>query len=271
MKDNKSTNKLIEDSGMITHHKVIRTLRDHSWKLSIAPYYYDNIANTVREIDVIAEKLFYSSDVLYGSSVQVNVQLFIECKYIKHEIVFWFDDKNIDSVVTKLEKDTNLEILHHNRCGADITKDQFHYLDNEKVAKLFSANSHKEDVIYKAITQCLNSKIYYDQWFDRPIYNKFFEHKEVATSILRYPVIICNNFDNFLKVEFNGDKYSYGKLANNFQLEINYVYLDKTKTMARAEIFLIDIVGFDNFIPFLNNIEKEIKSIINAKSFLNNH
>ncbi len=266
MKNSKSVNELIENSGMITHHKVINTLRNQGWTLSIAPYYYDNIANTVREIDIVAEKQFNSSDWRNQSSIQINVQLFLECKFIKQEIAFWFDNKDIDGAVVKLEKDTDLQILH-NRYGADITIDKFHYLNKDKVAKLFSTNSNKDDVIYKALTQCLNSKIYYDQWFNRPIHHKFFEHKETTASILKYPIIVCNKFDNFLQVEFDGDNYSYDKINDNFQLEVNYTYLDKTRTKAEAEIFLIDIVNFDNLLQFLNTIEEETKSIISAKSF----
>lgn len=260
-----SINKLIEDSGMITHHKAINILREHKWNLSIAPYYYDNVNNTVREIDLIAEKQFNSSEARYGSTVQINVQLFIECKYIKQEIVFWFDDKNIDGAVEKLEKDTELRILHK-RPGADLAMDELHYLSKDKVAKLFSTNTNKEDIIYKAISQCLNSKIYYDQWFNKPIHNEFYEHAEANTSLLKFPVIICDKFDNFFKAEFDNDKYSYETLKDNFQLEVNYTFLDKTKTKSQAEIFLIDIVNFNNLMPFLEIIEKEVKSIIHAKS-----
>lgn len=267
MKRNKSTDQLIENSGMITHHKAISLLREQGWKLLVAPYYYDNISNTVREIDIIAEKQFNSSEIRQGSSVQINVQLFIECKYIKQEIAFWFDDKSIDEAVVQLEKNTDLQILH-NKYQADITTDKFHYLNGDKVAKLFSTNTNKEDVIYKAITQCLNSKIYYDQWSNHPIYHKFFEHRETTATIIKYPIIICDNFDNLIKVEFDDEKYSCDKLNDNFQLQINYTYLDKTKTKAITDDFIIDLVSLDKLISFLNTLEIEIVSIITAKDFV---
>ena len=267
MKDNKSINKLIDDSGMITHHKAINILKEQGWKLLIAPYYYDNIANTVREIDIIAEKQFNSDRLREGSSVQINVQLFIECKYIKQEIVFWFDEKKIDDAVINLEKKTNLQILH-NKHSADITTDKFHYLNSNKVAKLFSTTTNKEDVVYKAITQCLNSKIYYDQWFDRPIYHKFFEHIETTATILKYPLIICDKLDNLIKVEFDNGDYSYDRLDDNFQLQINYTYLNKTKTEALTDDFIIDLVSLDKLVSFLDNLEVEIKSIIQAQDFV---
>src|SRR3989344_2842552 len=113
MTDKNTINKLIESSGILTHKKVIDILREQGWKLLISPYYYDNISNTVREIDIIAEKQFSSfSSYSRNSSVQVNVQLFIECKYIKQEIVLWFDNKDIDRAVLKMEKNSGLMILH---------------------------------------------------------------------------------------------------------------------------------------------------------------
>ena len=50
--DEQKIKKLIEDSGIITHKKVIDVLRKQGWKLLISPYYYDNISNAVREIDI---------------------------------------------------------------------------------------------------------------------------------------------------------------------------------------------------------------------------
>lgn len=266
MENKTSTEKLIEESGMITHHKVIETLRNQGWSVLIAPYYYDNIANSIREIDVVAEKQFNSSSRGIESSVQVNVQLFIECKYIKQEIVFWFDEKDVTGALAKLERDTDLRILHENngRYQGDILHDKFHYLSNEKVAKLFSTNANKEDVVYKAMTQCLNSKIYYEQWFNKPISLGFSEWTK-DTSIVRYPLVICDNFDNFLRVDFTNGEYSYEKMKDHFQLEINYTYLDRLKTQTIAETFLIDIVDFKNMTSFLTTLENEVQSIKSAR------
>ncbi|MEI6296538.1 MAG: hypothetical protein WCO84_02710 [bacterium] len=258
--------KLIEDSGIITHKKVIDILRGQGWKLSIAPYYYDNISNTVREIDIIAEKQFNLSSEVKSSKVQVNVQLFVECKYIKQEIVFWFDDRDIDKAVIKMEKSSDLEILH-NRFGADITMDKFHYLTNDKVAKLFSTNMNKEDVIYKAITQCLNAQIYYDQWYNHPIHFDFSGHREVVTKILKYPIIICDNFNNLSKIDFNEDVgvgYKNELIKDSFQIETNYTFLDKAQK-AKTEYFLIDLLNINDVGAFLDNLKKEVGFIISAE------
>lgn len=258
-------NKLIENSGIITHHKVIELLRTKEWNVLISPYYYDNISNSIREIDVIAEKQFSSSG--FDSNHVATVQLFIECKYINKEIVFWFDDKNLDSAALKVEKDTGLEVLH-NRYQADALPETFHYLSSSKVAKIYSNNSNREDVIYKAMSQCLNSKIYYDQWFDKVISPKTRTPRSGSEHFIqKLPIIICENFSNLIEVTFENGGYSHTQINDHFQLELNYVYLDKEKITAKQDYFLIDVLNFDKLDVFLDELEKEIKGALTAHSF----
>ena len=260
-----SIKKLIEDSGLITHHKVIGLLRENGWGVLISPYYYDNISNTVKEVDVIAEKAFYSESIPRNSSVQINVQLFIECKYIKQEIIFWFDARNKDKAAERLERDTGLEILY-NRSGADIAPDKFHYVSDDKVAKLFSTNTNREDVIFKAITQVLNAKLYYDQNLNKPLFFEFADNKTSVTLILKYPVIVAENYDKFLKVEFDGSNYHYDKMGQRFQLEINYAYLNKDKSSAINDDFLIDVMDYNELKDYLSTLEKEINAVMHSKA-----
>ncbi|PIR66900.1 MAG: hypothetical protein COU51_01430 [Parcubacteria group bacterium CG10_big_fil_rev_8_21_14_0_10_36_14] len=263
--DEEKINNLIDNSGIITHKKAIDILRAQGWKLSISPYYYDNIANSVREIDIIAEKPFYSASP-YDSSVQINVQLFIECKYIEQEIVFWFDDKDMDKAVSRMEKNSGLEILHKKH-GADIGMDKFHYLTSDKVAKLFSSNLNKEDIVYKAITQCLNAQIYYDQWYDNPIHWSFPRNPQTITKILKYPIVICDNFSNLIKVDFDENdskNYKTNVINSHFQVETNYIFLDKNQK-ANSEYFLIDFLNIDDINSFLDVIKNEVDSVISAE------
>lgn len=266
--DEQKIKNLIENSGIITHKKVIDVLREQEWELLISPYYYDNISNAVREIDIIAEKQFTINDNWSQSTVQINVQLFIECKYIKQEIVFWFDNKDIDKAVLKMEKNSGLEILHKKH-EADITIDKFHYLTNDKVAKLFSTNANNDDVIYKAITQCLNAQIYYDQWYNHPMHFSFFKHSKVDTKILKFPVVICDNFDNLVKVDFdekNKNLYQTDAISDSFQVETNYTFLDKSQ-QAKTEYFLIDVLKLDNISTFLEKLAEEIKAVMQSVNY----
>lgn len=253
--------KLVENSGIITHHKVINSLRKKDWDVLISPYYYDNISNRISEIDVIAEKQFNSCPNGFSPSVQINVQLFLECKYIKQEILFWFDSKDKDSAASKIENDTGLTILH-NRMSADILPEKFHYLKSDKVAKLFSSNANRDDIIYKAMSQSLNAKIYYDQWLNKPIIKEFVSSDKNKTKILKYPIIVCDNFGKLIEIELHGDKYEHKEIKDHFQLELNYTYLDKSRTRAKTDYFLIDIVDFNYIDSFLNEMEKEANALI---------
>ena len=262
------TNKLVEDSGILTHLKTVAALKKHGWSLNISSYYYDNVADLVKEIDIVAEKQFNSSDWAGNSSIQVNVQLFIECKYIDKEIVVWFDKMNRQKAIKKLEQNSGLRIA--DRVSGDIIPNDFHYLPTDKVAKLFSANANKDDVFYKAISQCLRAQVYYEQWAPGPISNPFNNHNEVRTKIVRYPIVICDNFKNIKEVEVNqqSGKFITKDIDESFLLETNYVYFNKDKTATKDDYFLIDFVGIDTLDSWLPILDKEATSVVNSMSFL---
>ncbi len=252
---NKRINTLVEESGMITHFKTTNVLRKKDWSVLVSPYYHDSISDSVRETDLITERQFNSAN-RHDSSVQLNIQFFVECKYIKQEVVFWFDQMDKEKAISSLEKETGLNIAY--KRSGDIVTEEFHYLKNDSVAKLFSANSNREDVIYKAMNQCLHSQIYYRQRGKRPIANEFFQHRETFSTIVQYPMIVCENFANLLEVKFDEDgKFVTEELKNHFILETNY----------RDDYFLIDIVDINYLDTFLTDFESEAKSLVASHSF----
>ena len=254
MAEDKKINTLIEESGMITHFKTSNILRKGEWSVLVSPYYYDSISDSIRETDLIAEKQFYSSVRLDNSSVQVNIQLFIECKYIKQEIAFWFDNIDKDKAVENLENEVDLRIMY-NRSGADIALEKFHTLHNDSVAKLFSTNTNKEDVMYKAMNQCLHSQINYRKTGKKLIFNKHSDFRGSRSQIVQYPVIICDNFDNLNKVNFNEvENFETEKLKNHFVLETNY----------REDYFLIDVVDILFLDQFLTILDEEARAILDS-------
>jgi len=258
---------LIQKSGMITHLKTVDLLKKNGWSLNISSYYYDNVADQVKEIDIIAEKEFNSWQNRKQSSEQLNIQLFIECKYINQEIIFWFDEMNRRKAVETLENNTELKILEL-RSGADILPDKFHYLRETRVAKLFSSNINNEDVIYKAISQCLRAQVYYEQWASGPILHDFDDHPDTDSSIVRFPVVVVDNFENLREVEIGKDvkDASTKAIEKDFLIETNYVYFNKDKTSTRDDYFLIDLVDADKLDSFLKDLDVEGKSLVSAMS-----
>lgn len=246
---------LIEKSGNEFHFQVINFLRSLNWTVLVSPYYNDNITDKPREIDIVAEKYFNIKAPPWDEFLGIlSIKLFIECKYINREVVFWFDEKDDEKAVRRISRDTGLKSPEENSRTS-----RHHYLEDSKVAKLFSSSPEKSldnELIYKAINQSLNAMVYYKNS------GSIIPGTQVqyVKKILNYPLILCNSFDKFYKVEVG--KSDYSKIENNFQLEINYAYLDRDK-INQNDYFLIDIVDFSRCNDFLKKIEDDdIKIVI---------
>jgi len=234
--------KLIEESGNNFHFMVVDFLRENGWTTLVSPYYNDYLSDKAKEIDIVTEKIFYTKNVFGADTGYIKVRFFIECKYIKNDIVFWFDNK---------DKEKSFELVVHSTPLKENNTytERHHYLINNPVAKLFSSNSNKDDIIYKALTQSIHSMIYFRN-NNFPIHQKTYLKK---SCIINYPIILCNSFDNFYRVD-KGAKEGYSAIDSSFQLEVNYAYLDKDKNN-RNEYFIIDIVDFRKFGKFISELE----------------
>jgi hypothetical protein len=117
--------------------------------------------------------------------------------------------------------------------------------------------------MYKTVGQCLNAQIYHDHWKRGPLMNPFSDHKEAISKTVKYPIIVCDNFEKLVEVKLqkNGE-YSTKDINNIFQIETNYAHLDKTGKLIQNNYFLIDVVDFNYFEVFLDELEKEVKSLI---------
>ena len=253
IKDLEKVNSIITRSGNSFHCKVLKYLKDKGWAVLISPYYNDNISSKPREIDLIAEKSFSCIYDHFGrASGTVNVKLYIECKHISQKTVFWFYDKNKDSAIDLVTQSTPM------------TKDNFytkkhHYLEGEdRVAKLFAderSNSSETEVFYKALNQSLNAMIYHRG--KGTIINLPNSRKGFIKAIADYPVIVCNSFDNLFRVEIDTDAEPI-KINDNFQLEVNYAYMNSIGKNA-DEYFLIDIIKFELLDKYLEKMESDAK------------
>lgn len=218
---------------------------ERGWTVTVSPFYNDTFSQKPREIDIIAEKAFLNQERI-GGDITIIVRLFIECKYINGVSVFWFDKKNIESAK---------EIVRATQAFIDpdsneSVKTMHHYLRGNKVVKLFESDKEQEkDPIFKAMTQSLNSLVYYrDQ--RTSLYNNFDNH---LIAEINYPVIICNSFENFFEKNVSR-KDDPIKQAEPFQLEINYAYYDK-KQKPVEELFYIDVIQFSD----IEKLEQALK------------
>lgn len=257
---NESENKidqLVRDSGLISHFKTIAVLKENGWEVLVSPYYYDSISESIREVDLIAEKQFSSDP--YGPSTQLNVQLFIECKYIKPDAVFWFDKLDRRKALASFEKEISRDIVDgmtRNRLSGDLDASQLHYFQNDLVAKLFRDNhpNKREQIFSGAMNQCLHSLINNRRTGKKPIFLPF-KNKTSTASIVQYPILVCDNFGNLSRVDFDENlKFKTSQLFDKFIIETNY----------REDYFLIDVIDIKHTVDFLNTIESEAKTILNS-------
>lgn len=249
---------IINNSGNNFHCNVVSYFKSKGWHTLISPYYTDNATNKPREIDLVVEKEFVYGDGYTETSGTINVKLYIECKYILKINVFWFSDKDLES--TK-ELVINATPNYDNK---KYIKDH-HYLEySGPVAKLFAGANNREvenEVIYKALNQSLNAMVYH-RATDSIIPEAVSKGHNILETI-EYPLIVCNNFDNFLRTDVGSAEDPF-LITDNFQLEVNYAYMDSGREQ-KSEYFLIDVIDYnklDKYLEVINNDVKYVRAVI---------
>ena len=251
--------KIVNESGNRFHCKVINYLKEKEWQTLVSPYYMDGATNKPREIDLIAEKVFTNEKQRSSSPRSIVVKLFIECKYIPQPNVFWFSEKDHFSAKQWV-------IANTPQLANGSSTDYHHYLATEcsKVAKLFSGESRQNtenEVIHKALNQSLNAMVYLrGQEASRESIRQTEHRFRRLLPTIEMPVILCNSFDNFYRVDME-DLGDPKPIDANFQLEVNYAYIDQDKSH-KAEYFLIDIVDFNKLNDFLGVLRDDQNVIL---------
>ena len=263
MVDLKDIEAIVNESGNSFHCRVINHLKEKGWQTLVSPYYMDGATNKPREIDLISEKVFTNRGHFSNAPRALIIKLFIECKYIPQANVFWFSGKNHASAKQWVIDNTPLP-------ADNSFTDKHHYIAPEykKVAKLFASKNRpntENEVIYKALNQSLNAMVYLRDRGDpsrESLEQTGFAYQICGT--VEMPVILCNSFADFYRVEMEGS----GKpkpIDANFQIEVDYAYIDQHKSH-KAEYFLIDIVDFDKLDDFLDVLEADKDAVFSIFS-----
>lgn len=243
---------IIERSGNNFHSKVLQYFQANEWTVLISPYYNDNITTKPREIDLIAEKHF-PLEFLRTYLGIVSIRLFIECKYIPQETVFWFHKKD-------KQKAEEL-VIEHTQLGLRNTYNKrHHYLEegSEKVAKLFADGGRRSgdnELFYKALNQSLNATVYYRDRGSIIDYEPGSNTEPNIIGTLNFPIIVCNGFEKLYRVDI-GEDLDPSEISDNFQLEINYAYINSAGNSCN-EYFLIDILQYEQLTAFCEKLKKD--------------
>lgn len=234
----------VKPDGNDFQYKVKNFLSENGWSVRMSPYYNDAFSEKPREIDIIAEKAFLQTErSIYTGTV--IVRLFIECKYVTEQTIFWLENKDIEKTKEVVE---TTQAFHHPNENYDVLKTH-HYLSSNLVAKLYRTEGQNRDgdPVYKAMTQCLNATIYYR--YRNTDLKKQYDHQTVTE--LNYPVIVCNSFEKFLTKNTTTNS-TINQVTEPFLLEVDYAYTSKDKQL--EEMFYIDILSINKIKDFEDKI-----------------
>lgn len=214
----------------------------------------DQAQSKAREIDLVAERLWPITD-RFGRATQgiIAVRLFIECKFVASDAVFWFADKDKESALDLVcasgpfRRDNSYTEKHH-------------YLSkSSRVAKLFATSNAKtaeNEPFYKALNQSLNAMT---SMRGQPLTIPSVRNSQLyPIAVLEHPVVVCSSFDRIYSVDFFADSEP-DPIQDNFQLEVSYAYLDRNETQ-RNDYFLLDFVAFDKLTEFGNAIASDAEA-----------
>lgn len=241
--------KLVSESGNSFHARVARWLQDNGWHVAVSPYYMDQTQIKAREIDLVAERLWPVMDHWGRQPVgDVAVRLFVECKYIPAYSAFWFVDKDLEAAERL--------VCSNGRFRMDNTyTKKHHYLSQSpRVAKLFAASIGRgsdNDPYYKALNQVLNAMV--SMRGGTVSVPELKKRGRGPMALLEFPVVVCSSFQQMYGVDFFAES-SPVQIVDNFQLEIEYAYLDK-RGAHQDEYLLLDFVEYDKLKTFLAAIE----------------
>jgi hypothetical protein len=245
---------IVNESGNSFHCRVTNYLKAKGWSTLVSPYYMDGGTNKPREIDLVAEKHWVYDDSFTKKYGAVIIKLFIECKYIPQPNVFWFSDKDTDAATKWLVSNTPLT-------DNNMFTKRHHYLaSGSRVAKLFASKNKpnaENEVIYKALNQSLNAMVYLRG--KESLIPEIKNGRIPTLACIEMPVVLCNSFADFYRVEMESLN-SPRSIDENFQLEVNYAYLD-INGKQRNDYFLLDIVDFEKIDNYLNVLEADKEAI----------
>jgi hypothetical protein len=232
---------LINSSGNSFHAKVARWLSEHGWNVVISPYYMDETQNKAREIDLIAERLWPTSDSFGRETGDVAIRLFIECKFVPSPSVFWMTGKNMNSAMALVCRNSPF------RPNNTYTQKHHYLASSPAVAKLFTTAGRGPDSepFYKALNQALNALVAM-RGETLSLWSGTNRPAPIAT--LEFPVVVCSSFDQMFSVDFYAESEPT-PVTENFQLEVRYAYIHRNENRL-TEDFLLDFVEFSQLEKF---------------------
>ena len=252
--DQQDVEKFAKEHGNKFHAQVVSFLRKNDWSVTVSPFYRDIATDKAREADVFADKVVEVPR-FAQPTISFPVTLVIECKYVKQEILFWFDKKDADQTNERITKD--IPDLKNN---ANIAK--HHWNSVNEVAKLFATYNPNRDerqpeneIIFSSIDKVLNCLIYYRNTFPR---RSTIPPGANSEPRIHYPVIIVDSFSKMFRTTLDyPERVEPLDQKIWFPVEVNYAYIlyGQGQKYQHLEYFLVDIVNYTKLGEYLALLE----------------
>lgn len=244
---NDAISRLVAESGNSFHCRVANAFRERNWATLLSPYYIDESTDKAREVDLVVEKRF-PVDGTFGKPKTIRIRLYVECKYITQNVVFWFDQRDNGRAYGWVHRNTPF------RKGNTLAEEHHHIKNVSTVAKLFATDTKRNednDPIFRALNQCLNGYVH-NKGQELLIPAKNAEQ----VTLVEYPLIVVSSFSMFYRTDVQSSMPPE-PITDNFLVELNYAFVDKTKT-TRRDYFLVDVASFDTLDKYLAAIDHEV-------------
>jgi len=230
----------IQKSGNNLHLKVVEYLQNANWTVDISAYYLDDTTNKPREIDIIAQKKIYLKNINSSHPQDFSVLLFIECKHLSGEIVFWTQDRSNELIF----KRKGLAKFSGNIKEENISSGH-HYFLPPSVGKLYTTVG--KDEVFDGITQPVKAL------------TSFMDYER--SSGLYYPICIYEGTPELHLIKSGADIKNLDKLetVKNLIVELNYSWR-KMAGQPTKEYFAIDLTHIDELAKLIDIIDREAEN-----------
>lgn len=247
-----------EGSGNILTFKATGELVRGGWTVLPSAYYSDDFTDKPREIDLIASKIFEIKSMYPPYRVQhrICIRLFIECKYLPTNYGFWFGGRDEERISQMLK--SRVKLLGHD-FNPDNHVARHHYYSNLLFAKAHdrpNASNQDKDLVFNAITQVLNSEIYFR---GSNVNALLVQLPGARHHVVDYTVVLINDLSYCKSLQLDEhDHVKVGEITDNFIYEVNYSYPALKSAGGGIEYSLVDFISLDKLKDFFHSIEQDV-------------
>lgn len=223
-------------SGYSFHYEIEDRVKNNGWKINSEQSYFDDVEQKSRKVDFVASQQRESNNPRGN-----QVALIVECKFIDHDVKFWFRDN---------PKNHNAYFIDgYNMERLLLGESRFHFFTPMKIAVNLEEHTTKKDTMYEAIMQASKGSMYLRQ-----------SPQILCTKGLFYPVVVYKGQGKMSDQEGNHIK--------DILYFHQYEWRDpKTQNITTRSLY-VDIIHESSLEKYLDDVfKKEMDHLMNFVFF----